>query len=546
MDSACPRRFRPVGADGGSLPMAMLLILVAISLSGLLVPVGVGEVVATRTTSDRARALHAAQAGLDVMVGGIRASVDSSGNGVTTSLPTAAMTGSAAPDGTERYRVSVTYYASDGTVFTVAGATTAPSEAVLVSTGVDSASVDPQYGVQGSRTLQATYSFRTSNENIAGGRIPVNASSTTSGALCIAAASAKPAVGSPVTVQPCSGDANALRFVYTTALTLRLYGSETVTPRGLCLQGAGDPTLATYAHALNQQIVLAACAAVTSPPHSKTLIAQQWSLQSYGVFWGTTNGVAVDSFCLTVVGSAVSLGTKAANSCAYTNVYDNKWTLLPEPNVGAGYAGASQNWLGNGSSTTARQLVSVGHEQFGRCLDIAGSYDPSTFQYMDAWPCKQSPDLANTPKLWNQMWILPAIDATTKTGTGVIKAYDADTSSAYYGKYYCLMSNGSAADPFVTECPTGTPPANLRWTLTADTGVYADSYVIKDNAGSTQLCLTPAGPNPLPSELYSKTGYAGPPISKIVLRTCDGTQWQKWNAPASLTQPSPVTDFVER
>jgi hypothetical protein len=545
VDCAAPRRFRPVGADDGSLPMTMLLILVTVSLSTLLVPMGVAQVVATRTTSDRTRALHAAQTGLDVLVGRIRAAVDSSGNGVATSLPTAAITGSTAPDGTERYRASVTYYASDGGAFTVAGATTAPSRAVLVSTGIDAASVDPQYGVPGSRTIRATYEFRTSNENTPGGKIPVNASSTALGALCVAAASAKPSVGSPVSVRLCTGDANALRFVYTTALTLRLYGSETVTARGLCLQGAGDPTLGTYAHTVNQQIVLAACAAITAAPHSKTLIAQQWSLQSYGVFWGTTDGIALDSYCLTVAGSALTLSTKAAGSCASSAGYDNKWTLLPEPEVGAGYAGASQNWLGSGNPATARQMVSVGHEQFGRCVDIAGTDKMADFKYLIAWPCKQSPDPAKTP--WGQMWILPAIDPTTKTGTGLIKSYDFDPASTFYGHTFCLKSNG-LADPWVTDCSAiGVPTADLLWTLTTDTSVYSTSFVIRDNVSpGNHLCLTPAGPNPLPSELYTKAGYTGPPISRVVLRTCDGTQWQKWNAPANLTQPSPVTDFTER
>ncbi len=548
------RRFRPIAADAGSLPMAMLLSLVAVSLSALLAPLVVGQIVATRTTFDRADALHAAQAGIDVMLGRIRAATDGSGNGVTADLPVAELTGHVEADGTARYRVSVTYHAADGSVVDVAGTADPPQprKAVLEATGVESASVDPRPGARGSRTLQATYRFRTTNENIPGGMIPVNGSATSPGTLCIAAPSRTPAVGSKATVQLCAqGDPNARRFAYTKELTLQLFGSETATSAGLCLQGDGDPASPTYAHASGQQIVFATCAAVTNP-HSRTLIAQQWSLRSYGTFYGTTDGTTVDNFCLNVknpgvVGSDVVLGARSPNKHCEDGTYDKRYTFLPEPDVGAGYSGASQNWIGNGDATAARQLVSVGHQQFGRCLDIAGAYNPATYRYMIAWPCKQSPDPSKTA--WNQMWVLPQVDPASKTGTGVIRAYVSDPAkTADYGKHLCLKSSGSTGiDPFVEECPTGLPAADLLWTLTADTGTYADSYVIKDNAapGGAHLCLTPVGPNPSPSQLYQAAGYAGPPISKVVLRTCDGSQWQKWNAPPDLNQPPPITDFVE-
>ena len=57
--------------------------------------------------------------------------------------------------------------------------------------------------------------------------------------------------------------------------------------------------------------------------------------------------------------------------------------------------------------------------------------------------------------------------------------------------------------------------------------------------------LAPAGPNPLPSELYQASNYAGPPVSQVVLRPCDGSQWQKWNAPPYLNDPPRITDYVE-
>lgn len=534
-------------ADTGSLALAMLFILVAGTLSTLLVPVGLQHMVASRTASARIHALHAAQAGIDVMVGRIRAATDDSGDGLAARLPGAELTGSVGENGTGRFHVTVTYHAADGTEVAVVGVASPPqpSTAILVSTGTDVASVDPRPGVAGTRTLQATYRFRTTNDNIPGGMIPVNGSSTAAGTLCLAAASRTPAQGSAVRVEPCTqGDPYARRFAYTEELALRLAGSERVTPRGLCLQSAGDP------QAAGQQILLQPCAEVTSP-RSPAVIAQQWSLRSYGTFYGTTDGQNVNDFCLNVsapgTASDLILRAKATGDCEQ-GTYDDRWTFLPEPTVGAGFAGAEQNWLGNGDPGVPRQLVSVGHEQFGRCLDIAGAYDPTRFDYLIAWPCKQSPDPALTA--WNQMWTLPAVDPRTRTATGLIRAYVSDPNKVgYEGKYLCLKSFGTAAvDPFVAECPTGTELAEeLQWTITADTGTYASSYQIRENAApdGSPLCLAPAGPNPLPSELYQASNYAGPPVSQVVLRPCDGSQWQKWNAPPYLNDPPRITDYVE-
>jgi hypothetical protein len=536
--------------ERGSLALAMLFILVAGTLSALLVPVGVTHLKASRTISERTHALHAAQTGIDVMVGRIRAAVNGSGSGVAALLPGPELTGSVGANGTGRYRVTVTYRDANHNVVAVVGVATPPqpSTATLVSTGVDSATANPVPGVAGSRTLQATYRFRTTNDNIPGGMIPVNGKSTVAGTLCIAATS--PVVSGVVRAEPCTqGDPAARRFAYTEELTLRLVGSESVTPRGLCLQGAGDPTSGTYAHAVDQKIVLQPCAEVTAT-HSKTLIAQQWSLRSYGTFYGTTDGKKVDDYCLNVSNpgnpSDLVLKTKTGNNCE-KGTYDNKWTFLPDPTVGAGFAGAEQNEFGKGNPAVARQLVSVGNEQFGRCLDIAGAYNPPTYEYMIAWPCKQSPDPALTA--WNQMWTLPAIAAGATTGTGLIRSYVSDTAKgAYYGKYLCLKSSGSTAvAPFVQECPTGNETAaDLQWTVSAKTGIYATSYQVKENTvANSNLCLSPAGPNPLASELYSAAGYAGPPVSKVLLRTCDGSQWQKWNAPPDINDPPRITDYTE-
>lgn len=524
--------------DRGSLPMALLLILVGVALSALLAPVVLNHVTATRSSSERTRALHAAQAGIDVMLGRIRASTDSAGNGMVTLLPGPELTGSAAPGGTERYWVTVTYYAADGAQVAVVGVANPPqpAKAVLVARGVESASVDPRVpGAPGTRTLRATYRFRDSNENIPGGRIAVNGDPALGTTRCVAAGA--PSQGSPVIVRPCASADPNQRFAYTRNLTLQLVGSEQTTPQGLCLRGTGG-----------QAITLAPCAA-GSTSSSADLLPQLWSLRSYGQFYGTDDGKKVNQFCLNVRPKKPN-GTSdlGADACLTSPQYTDEQTLLPEPTVGAGWAGAAENWFGNGNAATPRQLVSVGPAQFGRCLDIAGGYpDPTRFDYMIAWPCKQSPDPAQTP--WTQMWTLPDIDPKTASATGLIRAYAVDPGRpAYDKKYYCLRSSGSTTvAPFVVECPTGAPPQNLLWTITADTSTYATSYQIKENTatGGSGLCLTPTGPNPSPAELYQTPNYIGPPVSKVLLRPCDGSQWQKWNAPPYLGAPPLLSDFAE-
>jgi hypothetical protein len=85
----------------------------------------------------------------------------------------------------------------------------------------------------------------------------------------------------------------------------------------------------------------------------------------------------------------------------------------------------------------------------------------------------------------------------------------------------------------------------VLWTVYADTGAYATSYVIKENTTpAADLCLAPAGPNAPATDISSSAN--GVLIYKVVLHACDGTQWQKWNAPPFLNQASPLSDFVER
>jgi hypothetical protein len=250
---------------------------------------------------------------------------------------------------------------------------------------------------------------------------------------------------------------------------------------------------------------------------------------------GTTNGITLDGYCFNVqnpdtAGSLVHLAN-GYPSC--DGAYDNRQTFQPDASVGAGAAGPG-----------AGQLVNF--KQFGRCLDVTDLKPASP--YLIAWPCKQAPDSSNVA--WNQKWRYPAVvadpaDPDTFRGTGTIV-------TTHKGVDYCLQNPGSSAYgayPRVVSCPTGAPPPNLVWTVYGRTAKYATSYRIAagpHTSGDDGLCLAAANPTATPPELYETTGYQGPPISKIVMRPCDGSTWQKWNAPADLLDSSPLKSFAEK
>jgi hypothetical protein len=500
-------------ADAGSLPLAFLLVLAGLSMSALLVPTVAGQLTATRSGSDRIRALHAAQAGLDTAMGQIRAATESTGAGDLTRLPTGVLTGSAAPDGTERFHVTIQYRDLDGNTLGTPPADQ-PGSAVLVSTGSAAAAGSLTIGAAGTRTLQAVYTFRTSNENIPGGQIHVRSSGGVD--LCVDAGAQHPPAGTQVTMRSCRGMPKQQLFAYNPDLTLTLVSSKTAgNPSGMCLD-AGSP------HTVGARVGLQPCSGPGASP------AQQWSANDVANLMGTADGASLDGFCFNVLqpdtpGSPVVLGNGA--NC-YGN-YDNVQTFQPDPSVGAGAAGAATGQL-------------VNFKQFGRCLDVTNG--DTAHSYLIAWPCKQAPNPSYVT--WNQRWRIPAIDAASRSGTGRIYVN-------HNGVDHCLRSPGATRGlyPTVAPCPAGALPADMTWTVYGATGTYATSHQIVDGTqppGGPALCLAPADPNAASPELYVNAYYTGPPISRIVMRACDGSAWQKWNAPADLTRPLPLTEFVER
>jgi hypothetical protein len=510
-----PRPVRPRrGDDTGSLPVAVLLTMLAVSLSAMLLPMVVIQVQATRTETSRGLALHAARAGLEIGLGHIRGATDASGNGTLTALPCGPLTGFVTPGSPARYSVTVDYFAfdpkgrSDAWIaknrLACPRTTTLPvfpAYALLISHGTNLAT--GSVTAADHRTLRATYQLQTTNQNIPGGLIPVYSAGGAGTRLCLDAGSASPATNAPLRVQYCSDPpSDRQKFAYNTNLNLVLVSSmTTANPLGMCLD---SPT----PHRRNNPVYFRPCSAPSTSPR------QQWSFTAAANFEGTTDGQTLDDWCFTLErpnspGVAVELDRCGSG-------YDNTRSFTPQATVGAGAAGMP----GTG------QLVN--YEQFGRCLDVTNQTVTST--YLIVWPCKQAPVAANVD--WNQKWEPMAnTDGSVRLVT---------ISS---GVRYCLRSPGSSgagAYPRVvsTSCTSSTPPDNLRWRPSGNTGTYSTSYRIADYRG---YCLTPTNPDATPPDLFT----VGERVSKVVVDTCSSAALQKWNAPANVMASLALEDLRE-
>jgi hypothetical protein len=150
-----PERGAP---DGGSMPLAVLLTVVAMGLSALLASMVRSEIVLTRADTQRLQALSAAQAGLDVALAHILATTDGATHTVfdLTALPwpRGTFAGAAGGTGSGEYTATVSYFKTDPQgPGPIAATTFAEIRFALISaTGDDGA------GGTG-RTLTATYTF---------------------------------------------------------------------------------------------------------------------------------------------------------------------------------------------------------------------------------------------------------------------------------------------------------------------------------------------------------------------------------------------------
>jgi hypothetical protein len=504
--------------DQGSLPLAMLMGVVAAGMSAALLTVTVQHVRNTRFDTGRASALMASRTGLESALGAFRAAHDDAGLGRLGDLPCAAGSGSTAPQLTgpaagpgSRYTVSVYYLVKDPTR---RGEAWARYHGVMCATDIGR---NPRFAFVSSvgtapggysRKITAIYDFKTGGHgNSPGGHLRIYRTSASVNDLCVDAG-ALPTLGTQVTMQPCAdaADGSAVarqKFAYEPNSTMSYRGGldPMLFANGLCLE-TGWP------QAVGQPLTLAVCGPATSS-------RQIWGFNSASSFFGSDDGKTLNTLCWSVegpdtVGSLVKLndtsgglGNPACNT-SYPNNYQS-WNY--DADVGAGSAGSQ-----------TRQLVNF--EQFGKCLDQA-----TWLTEQKTFPCKQTPD--PSVRDWNQVWFLP------KAGSSGVIYHDRPPDSGTVSATgpvapagpYCLRAPQSVASSprtTVIACDPNdpNPPDDLIWYVRgADAPTWNEMYRIEGTGSLDDYCIQPMSDDP--------AGIQGDFIGAI---RCSADRRQKWNA----------------
>lgn len=519
---------RPFGwraDDRGSLPMLMLVVLVGMALAALMIPLVITQTHTTTFDTGRVRALQAAESGIDVALGQVRAAT-TDGEGDASKLPCGPLSGDVDTGTGSTYRVQISYYTGDPNahdadwvvqhamicvsgygVRDVSTDSYTPSFVLLVSTGTDPTTGD-------ARTLQATYVVKTTNTNIPGGPIRVWPSGSTN--YCMDAGSS-PAVGGPVTLSACpTGNQDlpsGMTFVYNSDLTIQLpstVGDLTLNANGygLCLSTTGNT---------GSGITLAKCSAPGQPSWT-----QVWSIDDSSHLESSNSGMTdVSGNCIAV--SDQSTGTQLKLQGCAGGTTDTAQTWVPSPAVGAGGAGATNSQL-------------VNFYQFGRCLDVTNQSVATTGDaggvFLILYTCKQNPSPKNVA--WNQKFD-PSPDVTAGAAPSQsqwITVCPGDGTHCTKTTNYCLTSPGKVGG-YVTVTPcasSGDAKQAQTWTTyqtqnaSGNELAYSDKYTIRDQ---NNLCLSLSAN----TDLYNNTYY------KAVLATCDGSTSEKWNAQANVQTP---------
>ena len=532
-------RRRCLAGDRGSMPLAMLLVLVGLTLSGTLGTLVISQIRSAGYDARRVLALHAAQSGLEAGLAVLRAAtkVDvQTGRTVGTpeKLQCDPLDGTVGQGNPGSWSVSVVYYDSDPqghrqdpawlTAHTVPctaanGAKDVPFFAVFTSVGTAE-----HGGGTAKRTLTGTYVFHLENTNILGGLVHVYRGSTTLNDLCIDAGSGTPAPGTAAKLQLCSAGSTAQTWAYTPTLQFVLVSSQTGSlPFGMCLD-ADSP------HKPNAQVLLQPCQSTTP-----ALYRQQWSFNDAANLVGSNTNpkpdlsdLDTDGYCFQVQ-NPNQPGSNLIIAKVCSGTYNNTNTFSADANVGAGQA----------DSQVGRDIGQlINYNQFGRCLDDTGQNPLAT--HMIAWPCKQNP---NPKKVsWNQRYTLPALPEVTDPAKGATELNFASgiisTVHTPTGVQYCLQSPlSTAVYKYVTTklCDGG---AAQKWTVYGRTKLYVTSYRIVDVNGK---CLQPRDPSATPSDIFQAVNK----ISKIYVADCDGSTLQKWNADKNVIEALALKDIGE-
>lgn len=532
--------------ERGSIPMLMLVMIATAALGGILLSSIVSQVKTTRFDQTRVHALHAAQTGIDLVLGQIRTAVGTDRtSGDDGKLPCGPWTGNSDNNGAATYTAKIRYFminprgltdtqldsfkigCTSAGPYDSASASRTPRYAVITSNGVDGTTGN---GASNGRTLEATYVFQTNDVNISGGQIRIYPAG---GSQWCMDAGATPAVGTAVKLQACSTSsppADQQVWAYRSDLSIELVSSaKTATP--LCIDTSPTSHTAGVAIVLKRCTVpdASVCPAGTTTGCSVSPSNQQWSVDDNAHLEGArTDQSDIDGYCINVASQATGVALTLANCVGGTT--DTSQTWVPSPTTGAGMAGAGNQQL-------------VNYKQFAMCLDITGQQVSSTFLIL--YTCKQNPE--PTKVKWNQKFTpSPALGLGP---TKVLLKVVTDSTASPANTTYCLKSPRTAGGYPVlsTPCPSSVATAGpgFAWTVNqkytdaskSSELSYADKYTIHDDSPTSPaggLCLGP-GQN---SDLHLSEYY------KAIVSSCDGSTAQKWNADPSL-DASTVTNTHE-
>ena len=504
--------------DRGSMAILMMVMIVGLMLSALLVPMIITQDRTTRFTSTRVQALDAAQAGIDVSLGLIRASqtlITGTINyyGDSGKLPCGPLTGVVNSTGIASYSVVVEYFTLDpvaeppyplstkamkcvaayGTFDPLSGLST-PKYARFTSTGYVGTATN---GSTAGRTVTATYLFRTSNVNVSGGVVQIVGGSVS---LCMDVGFPLAPAATQVVLQPCSlstPPAAQQVFAYRVDLTLQLLSS--VSPsnlNGFCLDSPNNPPQQ------GDPVRLTQCGVLGTPTPS----TQQWSYNDNGQFQAALPTTASDG---NLAGLCMTAATQAASQPVTLTACGSAAGWTPAASVGAGAAAAAQQGGG------AMQWVNF--NEFGRCLDVTGQNVNATF--LIDYPCKQNP-FAGAVR-WNQLFQAPVIPV----GQSSAPPGRIFTTPTAGQTQYCLASPGIDGNPVVVQPCTGSAPQT--WTVYGGDAAlaYSSKYTIVNTIAGVSLCLG------IPPSTATKDL---PPWSSIIVEACSGATDQKWNGDPNL------------
>ena len=507
---------------GVALLSAIMFMIIMAGISVVLLSVVLGQIVPANLAQKGTRTIYAAQAGLQTTLGFLRsaaAAPDSQGKvyGSPSKLPCATASAPLAGnvDATGNgitYSVQIIYFLSDPTgqsalwqsnplyqvSCTELQAGIAPSYALLMSTGHAPMYSGVADSTPGDRKLSAIYKFKTSNVNIAGGRIY-----DYNNQYCLDA-SAAAGSGGIMTFKPlanCNDDVNQL-WVYDTDYKLKL-ASSIAAGSPVCITGPvneGDPT---------QDATLQPCQSATALARWNQLWSWTGDYSWVGQKQLIVNGPS--SYCLA---TGKPNGSNLANKHLQVATGCNG-QFAPSTRVGAGAAGYNTHQL-------------VNYQEFGRCADVTN--EQIGYPFMISYPCKQDPSgLANLPNLkWNHKWYyseptapltIPATPPPSQVTTTILVNVLNDpliTSASY-----CLETPATGSGSTYPTFKTCTGGVSQTWTRVGVAANYLTSYLLVDSNGH---CLTADPTDPF------NLSY-----SKITVVNCTGSLAQKWNAPPALT-----------